>query len=417
MSIVNVIRGNRGTSAHLLGNAMLLGIFMLLGGGLILITGEVESSTLARMVWAGVYCVTLLCAYQTSRALLYNIQRNASCMLLAVLCLLSIIWTSHRPSTVSASIAFSGSTLVAYLMAIKIEPLRLLRIAAVGVFILVVMNFLLMLPNFGNNLGSGIRYSGFLPHPNMLGRLAGLGVVLFIVLTFSGEFPLLLASVGVVMSGLLAVSSDSMTSLVAALFSLVLFLLRKMIGRPIGTGHIAVSVWFVICLSGLVWVNWSMLIEYAFGLMGRSTSLTGRAGLWSGVWDAILNKPFLGYGYAGFWSGERLITKQLLDAAGWSTSSAHNGLFDIALHLGFVGVAVFAVGIWRSLMTGLKFAFRRDSVLAVILLSLLCYLIILGVTESAYMMRNSIYWVLIVVCSVYLRRLRDGEFLNATIDD
>ena len=397
--------------------ALLIGIIFLLSGGVILITGDVESSVIAKILWSGIYTIAALATFQFSRSVVQSMRASPEYILLAVLCLGSILWTSNRGVTISYAIAFFGSTLVAYLIATKVEPVPLLRMTAIALLILLSVNFALMMPNAMGNLSSNIRYAGVFPQPNMLGRIAGLGVVLFSALMIFGGLSRFWGSAGSLMGVLLLVSCNSMTSVIAVMFALGVVFLRKLIGRPIGKGHIAVSVWFVICLSGLVWVNWSMLIEYAFGLMGRSTSLTGRAGLWSGVWDAILNKPFLGYGYAGFWSGERLITKQLLDAAGWSTSSAHNGLFDIALHLGFVGVAVFAVGIWRSLMTGLKFAFRRDSVLAVILLSLLCYLIILGVTESAYMMRNSIYWVLIVVCSVYLRRLRDGEFLNATIDD
>jgi exopolysaccharide production protein ExoQ len=412
--------GNRsGTSLSLwerFGKALLIGVLFLLSGGVILITGDVESSAVAKVLWSGIYAIAALITFQSSRSVVQSMRASPAYILLAVLCLGSIFWTSHRGVTTSYAIAFFGSTLVAYLMATKVEPVSLLRMVAIALLILLSVNFALMLPDAMANLSPNIRYAGVFPQSNMLGRVAGLGVVLFSALMVFGGLSRLWGSCGLIMGVLLLVSCDSMTSVLAAMLAVGIVFLRKLIGRPIGTGHIAVITWFVLCLSGLVWVSWTTITEFAFGLMGRSTSFTGRTALWGGVWDAILKKPVLGYGYAGFWSGERLITKQLLDAAGWSTSSAHNGLFDIALHLGFVGVAVFAWGIWRSLMTGLKLAFRRDSVLAVILLSLLCYLVLLGVTESAYMMRNSIFWVLIVVCSVYLRRLRDGEFLNETIE-
>lgn len=396
---------------------MLIGIIFLLSGGVILIVSDVEGSVIAKMLWSGIYAIAALVTFQSSRAMFHSMRRTPGFILLAVLCLLSVLWTSHRGVTIPYAIAFFGSTLVAYLMATKVEPIPLLQMVAVAILVLLSVNFVLMLPNVKANLSSGIRYEGIFPQPNMLGRVSGLGVILFLVLLFSGAFSRFWGCIGVVMGGLLILSCESMTSGLALMFAFAVFFLRKWIARPVGTGHLAVVAWFVLCLGGLIWVYGAAIIEFLFGMLGRSTSMTGRTGLWTGVWDAILKKPVLGYGYSGFWSGERILTKQLLDDAGWSTESAHNGLFDIALHLGFVGVFIFVVAIGRSLMTGLKHSFGTNSTLAVILLSVLCYLIILGATESAYMMRNSINWVLIVVCSIYLRRLHDGEFSDEGMVD
>jgi exopolysaccharide production protein ExoQ len=94
---------------------------------------------------------------------------------------------------------------------------------------------------------------------------------------------------------------------VALCVAIGLFLVRSVLGWAVGAGSVAVVIWLVFCSGGLIWVNWSTIINFTFEIMGRSASLTGRAGLWEGCWDAVQTKSILGYGYSAFWGGEQLL--------------------------------------------------------------------------------------------------------------
>jgi exopolysaccharide production protein ExoQ len=89
-----------------------------------------------------------------------------------------------------------------------------------------------------------------------------------------------------------------------------------------------------------------------FNLLGRNSTLTGRTQLWASVWDAIMKRPLLGYGYDTFWAG----MGEALDVrigAGWMAQRSDNGFLDLGLSLGMVGVClfliIFALSFWKAL--------------------------------------------------------------------
>ncbi len=94
-------------------------------------------------------------------------------------------------------------------------------------------------------------------------------------------------------------------------------------------------------------------------LMGRSqetadvTTLTGRTELWAEMFKYIAERPFIGYGYDSFWTPAH--TAYVALALGWVVPHAHNGYIEMALELGYAGVAIF---VW-AFMAGVRHAFRR----------------------------------------------------------
>lgn len=389
---------------------LLIALFFLLGGGMTLLTGgAVEQSSLARMLWLLIYGSAAAYGFHVSKSLWSTVCASPGFMLLALLCLCSILWSSARSTTLSYSVAIFGATLVTYLMLTKVEPFRLLQYSATALLLLILINGALMLPNLPQHLGGAGRYSGIFTQPNVLGRVASLGVVLLILLLLSGEYSRPWGYLGVAVGSLLVIACNSMTSIVSVLLALSVFLLRRVIGRPLGGGQILLFAWFCLCVGGLMCLNSEAIIRFCFETMGRSPNLTGRTELWAGIREAISLKPYLGYGYCGFWAGERVLSAQILSNAGWKTASAHSGLFDVALHVGLLGVLLFGCVIGRALLSGFKSTFGSGSPLAPVLLALLSYLLMLGATESAYMMRNSINWSLMIICVHSLREISRAQ--------
>ena len=74
---------------------------------------------------------------------------------------------------------------------------------------------------------------------------------------------------------------------------------------------------------------------------GTAGSLSNRLPLWRECLDYMAERPLLGYGYESFWTPQRAYT--IARGQGWVAEHSHNGYLEMALSLGVVGLAVFAL--------------------------------------------------------------------------
>jgi O-antigen ligase len=81
------------------------------------------------------------------------------------------------------------------------------------------------------------------------------------------------------------------------------------------------------------------LIPYLVrGNAEATAKLTGRIPLWEILLPEIGQRPWLGAGFAAFWSPDKLLQIELL--TGKSAVSAHNGFLEEVLNTGIVGLAI-----------------------------------------------------------------------------
>jgi O-antigen ligase len=136
------------------------------------------------------------------------------------------------------------------------------------------------------------------------------------------------------------------------------------------------------------------------GALGRSENLSGRADLWHWVVIMILKRPFLGYGFSGFWKGASALSADLETRIGWSPVYAHNGYLEILLSLGIAGLLLF---IWFA-GTGLRRAVHRakeaKSVQDLWPLAFLIFFLIHNLGECTILWQNSLEWALCVATVV-----------------
>lgn len=96
-----------------------------------------------------------------------------------------------------------------------------------------------------------------------------------------------------------------------------------------------------------------------FELLGRDTNLTGRSPLWQASIEVMAQRPWLGYGYSGFWHADSRMVQQIWRMIGWEAPSAHNGYVDTMLQLGVAGLALF-LWLWGRIIYDAVTALRRD---------------------------------------------------------
>ncbi len=82
--------------------------------------------------------------------------------------------------------------------------------------------------------------------------------------------------------------------------------------------------------------------DWVFGLLGKSSDLTGRADTWAKVWELVEQHFWFGWGWVSYWPTWVAPFDGLDTKAGIPVASAHNAWLDVWLQLGLVGLLLFA---------------------------------------------------------------------------
>ncbi len=156
----------------------------------------------------------------------------------------------------------------------------------------------------------------------------------------------------------LVIGSDSVTGLAGV--ALVVFLwvwiwvyrqTEHRFGTALVLSTVAVIASFV---TGIALSLQSVVEAY-----GKDITFTGRTFIWSAVVEAIEQRPWFGWGLGGIlWGSEppTVETQAVWRNIGFRVPHAHNGVLDLILQFGLIGMAIYAVlfvsvlaGGWRLL--------------------------------------------------------------------
>jgi O-antigen ligase len=139
-------------------------------------------------------------------------------------------------------------------------------------------------------------------------------------------------------------------------------------------------------------------------LVGRDVTLTRRTDIWSLVLPAIGERPWLGYGAGAFWDVAPQ-SERIAKILRFDPGSAHNGFFDLALELGVVGFAAFALPFGLAFVRSVRVALRdreRGAAAALWPLAFLSWLVTSNLAEGALMRRGAFGWAIFVATAAVL---------------
>ena len=155
-------------------------------------------------------------------------------------------------------------------------------------------------------------------------------------------------AVHVLLLSLMIVQARAVTSIVV-LFIYIVFLIVLRVSRRLDR-KLSIAAFFLVFSGMIVSVivgiaNLSSILEF----FGRDITLSGRTQIWAAVTDSILKRPLLGYGYYAFWQDITGEAANVMQAVHWTFGYAHNGVLEIFLQLGSVGVFVFFLTFCRAI--------------------------------------------------------------------
>lgn len=207
--------------------------------------------------------------------------------------------------------------------------------------------------------GTG-RLRGLTGHPNSLGPLMGIGIIVGIFLwrtglTRSWKWTLV---IGMAIMCIDLVLTDSRTAQLSLISGLILL---AVVHRPFWTWF------FLVMLTILAWVLLSGIIDtlLAWTAVGYARSggahevytFTGRTDIWAFCWEKWQEAPWFGFGIG---------SPRVVIPAGWanfwgqSVGTAHNLLLESLLSLGLIGTGLLLIAAgWLAIGLGKLIVERR----------------------------------------------------------
>lgn len=266
--------------------------------------------------------------------------------------LVSMVWTTDRSDTFFGWMSLFGYAFLAItighirdtLQTVRAigDSLRVLLAISLGMEILsgILLDLPLTFLSIQGNLAAGGPVQGLFGSRNMLGFIAVIALITFVIEWRTQSVNAPLAVVSIVLAGSLAFLSASPTVLVLA-GAVGIVTLALTIVRHTSPARRNLVQWMLGILVALALTIAFALRHQIIALLDAGSDFSMRASLWNTILDFVAVKPIQGWGWFGDWArGEypfTFINFQLDD----HHQSALNAFFDVLLQLGAAGLVLF----------------------------------------------------------------------------
>lgn len=376
----------------------MISLYLLTGAGLPLVGMDASSpdrlggSLLLQGLWAAMYGITTILLVLRGRHSLRVARRSMGLWMLTAVALASLAWSAFPLTTLRNGIGFVGTTLFGLYLATYYTHEELLRLLAKVMLLLTAVQLVFAIIEPSSLSGHENAVAGAFATKNTAGRTMALAAMILMLQALSANTYRIIWWIGYAVSVALALLSSSATALILCIVIPCLIPVFRSLRLRI-TLLVPLVALLVVVGAGLsIWLFRES--ETLLGALGKDVTLTGRSGLWLLVWEVAKQRPWIGYGYGGFWSSWDSPAAVIWVTLKWAAPHAHNGLLDLWLQLGIVGVITFGMSLWSVVATALR-VLRRGRTYASLLPGLfLAFLFVSNTVSSALMVQNNILWVL-----------------------
>ena len=311
-------------------------------------TSSVTSATILLLL--GVLGVAILFVRREELSLLRIAP--TSLLVFLLLALVSLLWTTDRGDTLAGWLWLFGFALLAItighirdtLQTVRAigDTLRVLLVASLGIEILsgILLDTPFTFLAVEGNLAIGGPIQGLFGTRNMLGFVAVIALITFVIEWRSQSVIAPIAVPSIALAGFLALLSASPTVLVLAVAVGVVTGALTIVRHTPARRRSLVQ-WMLGALVAVALGAAFVLRHPIIAWMGAGSDFSTRADLWNAILDFVEIKPLQGWGWFGPWQrGEYPFTyiNYLLDDR---HETALNAYFDVLLQLGVIGLLLF----------------------------------------------------------------------------
>jgi exopolysaccharide production protein ExoQ len=307
--------------------------------------------------------LTILCwMWWLRRRYLLPVMRDIfPYLLILLLCTLSTVWSDYQFPTLRRSVTLTSCVFFGaycYLQFGLKGTLELMGRAAVIVAILSIIVYF-ALPAVGHETAQGYEGAmrGVFPQKNTLGETMLLAISCYIYQLIDHPKSVVRPLLCMALLFFCMFMANSATSI---LISFIVLAVGAMFWSEANWRRRLVVLYALVVGFALIGAVVFLDAAQVMAHFNRDPSFTGRLPLWDASLQAAMLRPWLGYGYSGFWNQDSVIVQSIWAALDWQAPSAHNGYIDILLQIGIIGLLLY-VWVWGSLITFAFIAWRERS--------------------------------------------------------
>ncbi len=311
--------------------------------------------------------------------------KNPFLGILLIVGVCSALWSATPEITMKASIVLLGTVTYATHVSSRYswqELVSLWRWSSTYIALASIPVSLLM-PSIGVNSDKQ-GWQGVLGHPNPLGSLMALNIILWYVQSVDKPQyrwkSLALAALSFFVMILAHSEGAICISIVLTVFLGLLRFLRRF-----SSAYAFVMIIILIIVGGYVSFVITQQLETILGALGKDLTLTGRTEFWPKVVEAIIKRPLLGYGYIGFWQpwqGSSNPAASIKTNSGWVAPHSHNGFLDLTIDLGLVGLTLYVLSFLQNVIRGVAYMSNSRHFESALPLIFLMFLVMKNLSET-----------------------------------
>ena len=308
---------------------------------------------------------------------------------------MSFAWSIDPSTTIRRTFAFGMWTLFGLYLASRYDTKQLLQLLGIALGLLALMSLAtgIALPGYGREAGFDAgSWRGVFSTKNTLGEMMLLAAVVFGTFASRRGRARMPAMLGLVF----AVALIALAKATAALLIVGVLAITIPVVLTFRRNNAAAALIFASLLGLSAAASISVAQdETVLSMLGKDATLTGRTVLWANIVQRIEERPVLGYGYGAFWAPTGTESERVRTAIGWDTPHSHNGLLDMWLDFGLVGVLTLLAGYLLAIRRAWWALRKSIEVEGVWAMSFLVMLFLENTTESS-ITQSLLIWVVFV---------------------
>jgi len=253
-------------------------------------------------------------------------------------------------------------------------------------------------------------WHGWFPHKNTMGPY--LVFALLTILTFDRSKLAKLASLAAI--GVLLAFSDSVTGLSAAILGLAVWIWVQLY-RNLDLRNSSIFLLSSLMVLAFALVGAATSLTAITDASGKDLTFTGRTFIWRASFNAWMERPITGYGLGGILGSEPITptTSGVWRAIGFRVPHSHNGVLDVGIQLGLVGVALFLL-LWGTTLVGALRLLRDRPKMTTWIVSVMLVQLYMSLSEPTFLNNG---WLPVLVMFRILLLRKEGIDLDDDDDD
>ncbi len=323
---------------------------------------------------------------------------------MALLTVLSCSWAQFPVTSLEHAPCQVVNTMFAFYLVKRFAQGQLLRLFSLLGWICLILSIVVAVffPKYGIDTNvSQESWQGIYGGKNQCGEVTALLLSAVLFVPANGVLSKIARSLYVLLSVVVILKTGSVTGGVLLVSAFVSFAIANFHRRFFHKERVMA---FILCASASAGFATFCAFNYQrlAIVLGKDPTLTGRISIWQCVASAITKRPLLGYGYMSFWSGYSGESTSASLMNRWAITSSHNGILEVWLTLGIVGLVLLASTIVRAV---------RDTSVCLIsgeiahcgwCLSILVGVLIYNMSEIVMLAPNDLPWILYIVACLCL---------------